>query len=290
MTVKVTGRSPATRRAQVVGRDAKVLVTVENSEVLRSCSHCRSRGRRLRPDRDVGASVAWTRTGLDDAPLLRAWLDGAAAARRRRAPAVHDPRAQARRSDLIGEVVAPATCRCTARLAAVRDARRAVRRAEARTQSGSGPTGAGTPSAAPPTATRRSLLAVGRPGDTVIVDRTSHRSVLLGLVLAGLRPVWVHPPIHAGTGLPLGLGAPTVADALRAHPDACAVLRHQPVVRRDLRGRRSDRRGDPCGRRSAASSTRRGVRTWAAIPTCRRTRSRPARTPSSPAPTRPCPR
>ena len=33
------------------------------------------------------------------------------------------------------------------------------------------------------------VLAVGRPGDRVIVPRSLHRSLLLGLVLAGLEPV-----------------------------------------------------------------------------------------------------
>jgi lysine decarboxylase len=71
-------------------------------------------------------------------------------------------------------------------------------------------------------------LAVGAPGDTVVVDRTSHRSVLLGLVLAGLRPVWVHPPVHEATGLPLGLSAESVAAALASNPDARAVFVTSP--------------------------------------------------------------
>ncbi len=71
-------------------------------------------------------------------------------------------------------------------------------------------------------------LAVASPGDTVVVDRTCHRSLLLGLVLAGLRPVWVHPPIDESTGLPLGVAAETVADALAAHPDARGVFVTSP--------------------------------------------------------------
>lgn len=71
-------------------------------------------------------------------------------------------------------------------------------------------------------------LAVGAPGDTVIVDRTSHRSVLLGLVLAGLRPVWVRPPLHPELGLPVGMDPTTVSDALRDHPEARAVFVTSP--------------------------------------------------------------
>jgi arginine decarboxylase len=63
---------------------------------------------------------------------------------------------------------------------------------------------------------------------TVVVSRTLHRSMLLGLVLAGLTPVWVRPEVDAANGLPLGVAANTVADALHAHPEATAVLVGDP--------------------------------------------------------------
>ncbi len=71
-------------------------------------------------------------------------------------------------------------------------------------------------------------LAVGRPGQEVIITRTLHRSLLLGLVLAGLRPVWVRPDIDARSGLPGPVAVSTVAEALAAHPDACAVFLGDP--------------------------------------------------------------
>lgn len=71
-------------------------------------------------------------------------------------------------------------------------------------------------------------LALGGDGDTVIVSRTLHRSMLLGLVLAGLTPVWVRPDVDAATGLPLGVAPDAVADALRDHPEATAVLVGDP--------------------------------------------------------------
>ncbi|MHB1929690.1 MAG: aminotransferase class I/II-fold pyridoxal phosphate-dependent enzyme [Acidimicrobiales bacterium] len=71
-------------------------------------------------------------------------------------------------------------------------------------------------------------LAAAHPGDEVVVSRTLHRSMLLGLVLAGLRPVWVHPRIDPTTGLPAGVDAATVQAALRAHPAAAAVLVGDP--------------------------------------------------------------
>jgi len=71
-------------------------------------------------------------------------------------------------------------------------------------------------------------LAVARPGDTVVVSRMLHRSLLLGLVLAGLRPVWVGPVIDPRLGLPVGVAADEVRAALAAHPEAKAVFLVEP--------------------------------------------------------------
>ncbi|KHL09065.1 lysine decarboxylase [Mumia flava] len=71
-------------------------------------------------------------------------------------------------------------------------------------------------------------LAVAGDGDEVVVSRTLHRSLLLGLVLAGLTPVWVRPDIDAETGLPLGVPPTAVREALTDHPDARAVFVGDP--------------------------------------------------------------
>jgi len=71
-------------------------------------------------------------------------------------------------------------------------------------------------------------LAVGSPGDEVIVTRTLHRSLLLGLVLAGLRPVWVRPDMDPESGLPAAVAVDTIRAALAAHPMARAVFLGDP--------------------------------------------------------------
>ena len=71
-------------------------------------------------------------------------------------------------------------------------------------------------------------LALGRPGDRVVVSRVLHKSVLAGLVLTGLDPVWVRPDVDAATGLPLALPPERVAAALRRAPDACGTLLVEP--------------------------------------------------------------
>jgi arginine decarboxylase len=71
-------------------------------------------------------------------------------------------------------------------------------------------------------------LAVGQPGDRVVVPRTLHRSLLLGLVLAGLVPVWLPTRVDPATGLPLGCTAIDV-DACLQTPGVVAVFVGDPT-------------------------------------------------------------
>jgi lysine decarboxylase len=69
------------------------------------------------------------------------------------------------------------------------------------------------------------VLAVARPGDKVVVARSLHKSLLAGLVLAGLEPVWVRPDVDPATGLALAVPVERVVAAL---PDARAVFLVEP--------------------------------------------------------------
>jgi lysine decarboxylase len=71
-------------------------------------------------------------------------------------------------------------------------------------------------------------LAVASPGREVVVSRTLHRSMLLGLVLAGLQPVWLRPDVDAVTGLPTSVPVAALRQALAAHPAAAAVFLGDP--------------------------------------------------------------
>ena len=71
-------------------------------------------------------------------------------------------------------------------------------------------------------------LAVGKPGQYAVVSCTLHRSMLLGLVLAGLRPVWVRPEVDPASGLPAAVAVETVRAALAAYPGACGLLLGDP--------------------------------------------------------------
>jgi arginine decarboxylase len=71
------------------------------------------------------------------------------------------------------------------------------------------------------------LMSMAQPGDRVVISRTAHRSMLIGLVMAGLEPVWVAPDIDPATGLPIGIDPTTVASLLREH-DASGVIAIEP--------------------------------------------------------------
>lgn len=71
-------------------------------------------------------------------------------------------------------------------------------------------------------------LAVGGDGGRVVVSRSLHRSMLLGLVLAGLEPVWVRPEVDRATGLPLGVQPDEVRRVLTENPDVRAVFVGDP--------------------------------------------------------------
>jgi lysine decarboxylase len=77
-------------------------------------------------------------------------------------------------------------------------------------------------------------LAVGRPGDTVLVGRNAHRSVLSGMVLAGLRPAWLPVQVDPRTGAPLGVAPDDVARGLAEHPGAVGLMLTDPSYQGDL--------------------------------------------------------
>ena len=85
-------------------------------------------------------------------------------------------------------------------------------------------------------ANQAAVLALGSPGQDVVITRTLHRSLLLGIVMAGLRPVWVRPELDAATGLPGAVPVAAVEAALAAHPGACGVVLGDP----SYTGTRSD--------------------------------------------------
>jgi arginine/lysine/ornithine decarboxylase len=72
------------------------------------------------------------------------------------------------------------------------------------------------------------LLAAVGPGDEIIVARDLHKSLLVGLILTGARPVYVTPRAHPELDVGLGISARDVAAALDRHPAARLVALVSP--------------------------------------------------------------
>lgn len=157
-----------------------------------------------------------------DAPLLDAWLRF-----REQAPTPFTIPGHKQRTDLVGDVVA-GDVPLHGGLDTVKLSGGLLADAEARAAALWGADVCRFSTGGATHANQAIALALGRPGDRVVVSRTLHRSLLLGLVLAGLTPVWVRPDVDPATGLPLGVPPAAVARALAAAPDAVAVLVGDP--------------------------------------------------------------
>jgi lysine decarboxylase len=72
------------------------------------------------------------------------------------------------------------------------------------------------------------LLASCSEGDTLIVSRMLHKSLLAGLVFSGARPHYLVPAFDDGRNLPLDIEPAAVAGALDVHPAARAVVLVSP--------------------------------------------------------------
>jgi lysine decarboxylase len=157
-----------------------------------------------------------------DAPLLDAWLRFQADA-----PTPFTIPGHKQRSDLVGDVVA-GDVPLYAGLDTMKLSAGVLRDAESRAARLWGADFCRFSTGGATHANQAVALAVAGDGDRVVVSRTLHRSLLLGLVLAGLSPVWVRPEVDVATGLPLGVAPAAVRQALRDNPDVRAVFVGDP--------------------------------------------------------------
>jgi arginine decarboxylase len=67
------------------------------------------------------------------------------------------------------------------------------------------------------------------PGDEILISRASHRSVLSGLILTGVRPVYVNPEWDKELGVYTQVTPEAVAETLDQNPKVKAVLLTSPV-------------------------------------------------------------
>ena len=172
-----------------------------------------------------------------DAPLLAGWLRFSAAVGAGAVVPFTIP-GHKQRTDLVGEVVR-GDVPLYGGLDTVKQDGRLLAAAEQRAAAAWGVDWCRLSAGGATHANQAAVLALGSPGQDVVITRTLHRSLLLGVVLAGLRPVWVRPGLDAATGLPGAVPVAAVAAALAAHPGACGVVLGDPSyvgTRSDIAG------------------------------------------------------
>ena len=67
------------------------------------------------------------------------------------------------------------------------------------------------------------------PGDSVLVPRNAHRSIMGGIILAGAVPIYIQPEIDNRLGIAMGLSTEAVRQAVAAHPEAKALIAVYPT-------------------------------------------------------------
>ncbi|SDB14365.1 lysine decarboxylase [Streptococcus henryi] len=83
------------------------------------------------------------------------------------------------------------------------------------------------------------ILATCKAGDKIILPRNVHKSAINALVLCGAIPIYIEMSVNPQIGIALGLENDRVAQAIKEHPDAKAVLINNPTyygICSDLKG------------------------------------------------------
>ncbi|MFJ5563101.1 aminotransferase class I/II-fold pyridoxal phosphate-dependent enzyme [Lysinibacillus xylanilyticus] len=73
------------------------------------------------------------------------------------------------------------------------------------------------------------ILATCKPGDTMIVPRNCHKSVMNGIILSGAKPVFIQPEVDQHFGIAHGISVENVKSALAENPQAKVLLVTYPT-------------------------------------------------------------
>ncbi|MFG2287730.1 aminotransferase class I/II-fold pyridoxal phosphate-dependent enzyme [Streptomyces sp. NPDC048595] len=76
---------------------------------------------------------------------------------------------------------------------------------------------------------KATMLAVAHPHEKLLIGRDAHKSVVSGLILSGIHPIWVDPRWDADRHLAHPPSAADFEEAFAAHPDARGALVTSPT-------------------------------------------------------------
>ncbi|MFH1378859.1 MAG: aminotransferase class I/II-fold pyridoxal phosphate-dependent enzyme [bacterium] len=73
------------------------------------------------------------------------------------------------------------------------------------------------------------FLSACNPGDSVIVSRNAHKSVMAGIILAGVWPIWIQPKIDQNLDIVFDVTPDQIEDAVRKFPEAKGIFITSPT-------------------------------------------------------------
>ncbi|NAZ76881.1 ornithine decarboxylase [Kineococcus sp. T13] len=76
---------------------------------------------------------------------------------------------------------------------------------------------------------KAAMISVAGPGEKLLISRNAHKSVVAGVIVSGISPVWVHPHFDADLHLAHPPEPADVRRALEANPDAKGMLLITPT-------------------------------------------------------------
>src|SRR3954447_23451578 len=76
---------------------------------------------------------------------------------------------------------------------------------------------------------KTAIMSVAGPGEKLLISRNAHKSVISGLIVSGVEPVWVHPHWDPDRHLAHPPEPEDVRRALERHPDAKGMLLITPT-------------------------------------------------------------
>jgi arginine/lysine/ornithine decarboxylase len=76
---------------------------------------------------------------------------------------------------------------------------------------------------------KTAMISVAGPGEKLLVSRNAHKSVIAGVIISGIWPVWVHPKFDAVLHLAHPPEPQDVRAGLAAHPEAKGMLLITPT-------------------------------------------------------------
>jgi arginine/lysine/ornithine decarboxylase len=76
---------------------------------------------------------------------------------------------------------------------------------------------------------KSAMISVAGPGEKLLVSRNAHKSVMAGVIISGVEPVWVHPHFDEDLHLAHPPEPEDVARALEENPDAKGMLLISPT-------------------------------------------------------------